>query len=302
MQGFRFGVVFVVVALVVAPMAGVAQTTDGTQQSQSQQTGQASQAHLLQSGQSQQGQQAGQQQSQTNASFEPALIEGETVSVAGAPLHIERGLLTLRNGTLSLFVKRGAVTVDGTSTVVTNTRIALGDDVTPSAAARTRQNLEDGTLTAPSGVSHARVALGLLSVEANGMTFSESNISTNVGSPTVPPGRAIAGPEERPFEVTNLSAPETVPVGQSFNVSATVRNPGDRNGTEELQYRFSGVTVQRQTLTLGAGESQTVTFEVSPGTLPSEPGTFTHGVYAFDDNQSASISLTNENQSASLRR
>ncbi|SIR05430.1 hypothetical protein SAMN05421858_1261 [Haladaptatus litoreus] len=288
MQGFRFGLVFVVVTLVVAPMAGVAQATDGTQSSQLQQVGQ-------QTGQ-QQSQQANQSQ-QTNATSEPALVENETVSLAGVPLHIEEGLLTLRNGTLALFVKRGAVTADGTTAVVTNTRIALGDNVTPSEANRTRQALEDGRLAAPSAVSNARIAAGLLSVETNGVAFTETNVSTNVGSPTVPPGRAIAGPVESPFEVTNLGAPETVPVGQSFNVSATVRNPGNRTGTEELQYRAEGITAQRQTVTLGANESRTVTFEVSSGTLPSEPGTYSHGVYAFDSNQTASISLTGGNQS-----
>ncbi len=227
-----------------------------------------------------------------NATFEPARIESETLSVGGIPLSVEQGLLTLRNGTLTLFVKRGAAGTGGISTVVTNARFALGDDVTVAEAQRVRRGLEHGALSVPENISHARVALGLVSVDADGVEFIDSNVNATVGEPRVQPDRGVAGPVESPFEVTNISAPENTSVGQSFEVSAQIRNPGNRTGTEEVQYRFSGVVVQRRTVELEPNESRTVTFRVSPGLLPSEPGAYEHGVYAFASNRTAQISLT----------
>ncbi|WP_227354570.1 CARDB domain-containing protein [Haladaptatus salinisoli] len=238
---------------------------------------------------------------QNNATFEPVQIEGETVSVAGVPLRVEQGLLTLRNGTLSLFVKRGAVVAGDASAAVTNARFAVGDDVTPAEARQVRRGIERGNpaVFPPEGVTHARFALGLVAVEANGIVFRDTNVNTSVGEPRVPPGGELAGPREGSFEVTNISAPENVSVGQSFEVSAQVRNPGDRAGAEVVQYRFGGVVVQSRPVTLGPGESETVTFEISSGQIAGEPGTYDHGVYAFASNQTAQITLTGgQNQSA----
>ncbi|WP_458188565.1 CARDB domain-containing protein [Haladaptatus sp. NG-WS-4] len=233
---------------------------------------------------------------QNDTTFEPVQIEGETVSVDGVSFRVEQGLLTLRNGTLTLFVKRGAVVEGGASAAVTNARIVLGDDLTSVEARQIRRGLERGTIeiSLPENVSHVRVALGLVSVEADGVVFRDTNVRTNVGEIRVPPGDAVAGPQEVPFEVSNISAPENVSVDQSFEVSVTVRNPGNRTGTEEVQYRFGGVVIQRQTVTLGPGESKTVTFQVSSGQTTGEPGTYDHGVYAFASNQTARISLTDD--------
>ncbi|WP_227376631.1 hypothetical protein [Haladaptatus halobius] len=301
MQMYHIAVVLMTVALVTGPAVGGAavESTSMGDGIPVHETNDRGNDHIQRNGLVEQ-QNGAQGTQQNNASFEPVQIEGETVSVAGVPLRVEQGLLTLRNGTLSLFVKRGAVVAGDASAAVTNARFVVGDDVTPAEARQVRRGIERGNpaVFPIETVSHARLGLGLVVVEANGVVFRDTNVNASVGEPRVPPGGELAGPRERSFEVTNISAPENVSVGQSFEVSAQVRNPVDRAGTEVIQYRFGGVVVQTQTVTLGPDESETVTFQISSGQIAGEPGTYDHGVYAFDSNQTTQISLTGgQNQS-----
>lgn len=296
MNGFQFGVVLVVLAVAVVAVVGAGDSGSGTPSTAATQ---ATDFHATLQDQSYQTNAT----NQSNATFEPARVSDATVSIAGVELGIETGLLTLRNGTLTLFAKRANASVDGADATATNVRVAFGDRVTPAQAERVRRQIARGETidSLPEGASYARVSLGLLTVRGPGgaVVFHDTDVNRSVGQLTRPPGNDTAGPSERPFSVSNLSAPSSVPVGQSFNVSARVTNPGNESGTEEVQYRFGGVVVSREVVTLDAGASRTLTFQVSPGTIADRPGTYDHGIYTFDGNQTARIRLTGGDQSAS---
>jgi hypothetical protein len=84
----------------------------------------------------------------------------------------------------------------------------------------------------------------------------------------------------------------TVPAGDSVDISATVTNTGDQQGTQTVTLTVGGVT-QTQSVTLAAGANATVAFSVDAGALG--PGTYTHVVSTADD--SASGTLTVQDQS-----
>ena len=92
------------------------------------------------------------------------------------------------------------------------------------------------------------------------------------------------------FEVTDLDAPATVPVGETFDVSATITNTGNDQDDQTVTYEFpeAGVT-ETVELDLSAGESDTVVFEdIDHDVLPD---TYTHGVATADDEAVATIDV-----------
>ncbi|WP_440006493.1 CARDB domain-containing protein [Halomicrococcus sp. SG-WS-1] len=280
----QFGVFLAVLALVAAPVAG---TTGASGQNGSASVDVASERTAQDTNQT----------NQTNATFEPVQFTDERVSLAGTELLVESGFLTLRNGTLTLFVKTGTLSAGPADARVTNLRLVLGNRISAAEASRVRQQLargDAGTLDVPDGVRNVQFLYGFLAVESRDETiFRDADQQVTLGEPTrLSQGNATAGPEEPGFQVTNLSAPDTVSVGESFEVTAELTNPGDQSGVEQVFYAFGGVVVQRQTVELSPGESRTVTFQVRSGQIPGEPGAYTHSVRAFDSEQSAQIRLT----------
>jgi len=88
-----------------------------------------------------------------------------------------------------------------------------------------------------------------------------------------PPGIAI----------TNLSAPDRIRPGETYTVTAMVRNPANEVRSEEVEYRFDGSTVSNRTVALDAGESRELRFTQTAdgrmtGTGMIETGTYVHGV------------------------
>ena len=71
-----------------------------------------------------------------------------------------------------------------------------------------------------------------------------------------------APPDE--FEVSDLViSPEVVSLGQSVIISVLVINTGTESGSKTITCEVEG-TIMEQIVTLGPGESQVVTFEVTP--------------------------------------
>lgn len=97
--------------------------------------------------------------------------------------------------------------------------------------------------------------------------------------------------EREYYDVSNLSAPETVQVGETYTVSATVSNPGEDDGAEEVALVVAGERVDQRLVRLDAGESTTVSFEADPSAYDLGPGTYQHGVAAFADTETAVIEL-----------
>ena len=95
------------------------------------------------------------------------------------------------------------------------------------------------------------------------------------------------------FEVSELSAPAAGAPGEEINVSATVTNTGNEVGTQDVVYVSTFAfgddeVITEPAVTLDPGENVTVAFEP---TLPEEVGSFEHGVFTDDDNQTAEISV-----------
>ncbi|WP_135854787.1 hypothetical protein [Halorussus salinus] len=83
--------------------------------------------------------------------------------------------------------------------------------------------------------------------------------------------------------VAGLDAPERVRRGATFAVTATVTNRGEGAGTDPVGYAFGGETVSSRDVSLAAGASQNVTFELSTddlgtGNESAAVGTYVHGV------------------------
>jgi azurin len=125
--------------------------------------------------------------------------------------------------------------------------------------------------------------------DAPGTTHSISG-TVATGDRTEP----VSGPGsidvvEGDFEVSDLETPASVSVGESFSVSATVTNTGDAEAIQTVELRRGGETVDSRSVTLGAGESTSVTFD---GLSIDEGGTFTYRVSTTDDTAAARIDVT----------
>jgi len=91
------------------------------------------------------------------------------------------------------------------------------------------------------------------------------------------------------FAVSDLQAPEQAAPGESINVSATITNTGTDPGTQLVEFQFNGTELANTTETLNASESTLVEF--SDISLPSEEGTFEHGISTANDSETATIQL-----------
>jgi len=91
------------------------------------------------------------------------------------------------------------------------------------------------------------------------------------------------------FEVSGLDAPESATTGDTITVTASVSNPNDQEATQEVAFRLEGTVIDRQSVTLDAGEQTTVTFEVDTEGVPA--GQYIHGVYTRDFGDLAVIVL-----------
>jgi surface glycoprotein (TIGR04207 family) len=94
------------------------------------------------------------------------------------------------------------------------------------------------------------------------------------------------------FDVSNLSAPANATSGDTVDVSADVTNTGDSGGTKTVEFRFNGSTLASENVTLLSGQTEQVDFSVD--TSGVAPGTYTHGVFTPDDNETATINITGE--------
>ena len=95
--------------------------------------------------------------------------------------------------------------------------------------------------------------------------------------------------EIQSFHVSNLTAPETVSVGENLTVTATVTNPNEFPVTQPVQYRFDGNLVETQSVAVDGEDSETVEFQIATDDL--ELGTYIHSVFSIDFGQNALITV-----------
>ncbi len=101
--------------------------------------------------------------------------------------------------------------------------------------------------------------------------------------------------EEQPeaadsFTVENLQAPDTAEAGEPLTVTATVTNPTDAERTEAVQFRLDGDLIEAQGVTLAAGETTDVQFEVDTSDL--ESGQYVHMVLSEFSGEVSAIEIT----------
>ncbi|RQG97161.1 hypothetical protein EA473_03545 [Natrarchaeobius chitinivorans] len=100
--------------------------------------------------------------------------------------------------------------------------------------------------------------------------------------------------EEEPmsFTVDALEAPQTAEVGETITVTATVTNPGETEDTQDVQFRLEGDLLASQEVTLDAGETDDVVFDVETDGL--EAGEYIHMVLTDEFGEVAILELTDE--------
>jgi PGF-CTERM protein len=97
------------------------------------------------------------------------------------------------------------------------------------------------------------------------------------------------------FQVSDLSpTAATVTVGDDVQVSATVENTGDTEGTQTVSLSVSGLgELATQEITLGPGESQTVDF-AAVSTEGVDPGSYEHTVASANTSSTGSLVIESE--------
>ena len=95
---------------------------------------------------------------------------------------------------------------------------------------------------------------------------------------------------EAVFEVSELDpVDETVEQGDAIDVSATITNTGDADGSQTVELRIDGETTATESVELAAGADQTVTF--SDVVIDEPSGAVEHGVFTDDDSQTGTLTV-----------
>lgn len=245
-----------------------------------------------------------------NATFDPVRIENETVSFAGVTVMVENSLASVERGTPTVWFKRVTVVEERRNKMwtVRNGMIALSNGATfAEHVGSVFRSMDQRELTNEATARHllreganvgAHVSIGSAEMESptQRQVIEDVRFTRSIGDATGTAARdtGTVDFDRSTFTVSELDAPTNVSTNGSYNVSATVTNPGSANGTEEVQYRVNDRILSRQVVRLGPGESTTVTFQVSGSQLSVSQGTATHGVYAFENQQTGQLRVGNQ--------
>lgn len=91
------------------------------------------------------------------------------------------------------------------------------------------------------------------------------------------------------FEIEDVDAPSQAAAGDRIDVVATVRNTGDASGSTALEYRVDDNIVSTKRVTLDAGSSDEVEFDIVVPDL--SPGDYDQGVFVGDTNNGETTGL-----------
>jgi len=92
------------------------------------------------------------------------------------------------------------------------------------------------------------------------------------------------------FSLSKLTHPESATIGDTVTVSADVSNSGDASGSTTVELTLDGSSVQTREVTLGAGATTAVTFEVETAGL--DAGGHTVAIDAAGDTVSGTVDLS----------
>ena len=111
--------------------------------------------------------------------------------------------------------------------------------------------------------------------------------------------RDDTGGGESSFDLTGIDpASATVESGTVIDVSATVENTGDAEGTQTVTLELGGVSFERE-LTLAGGDAETVVFE-GIDTSAVGPGEYSHTVSTEDASTSGSLTVQEPSEPAAF--
>lgn len=210
----------------------------------------------------------------------------------------------LKKGSDTLTITRPALNVTTNVSTVT-----VGEE-TPVSANVTFENNGTATQGATINVSGAGVNVANQTTDSNGQaTFTvnasqSGDITVLATLPTVDNDTTTiqAQPPVTPanFSLSELNAPDNITAGQNFDVSANVTNIGGQQGTQDVEFRFdldenstleSDETINSTSLTLNAGQSSTVTFNITD--TAGLNGTFNHGFFTENSSLTTTIEIRN---------
>ncbi|WP_424017928.1 beta strand repeat-containing protein [Halorientalis pallida] len=180
-------------------------------------------------------------------------------------------------------------TVDVTATV-TNTGDLEGTQTVSLAVGGTvDRRVDDQQVTLAGGASQ-QVTFSWQTEAGQTGNFSLTVVTANDSFPTSV--FVEAQPDPANFAVSNVQSNSPVTAGETVDVTATVTNTGDLEGTQTVSLGVNGAVEDSQQVTLAGGASQQVT--LSWQTEAGETGTFTASVAS--DNETAATDVTVEAQ------
>ncbi len=118
------------------------------------------------------------------------------------------------------------------------------------------------------------------------------------GEPVVDDASVTFGAAEEPDRgvvVDSLDAPAYAATNATVAVNATVENTGDENRTEDVAFRLEGGdldVVVHENVTVGAGETADVSFEVDTTGVPEDE--YIHGVTTYSSSEFTTITVTDD--------
>jgi uncharacterized membrane protein len=168
------------------------------------------------------------------------------------------------------------------------------EQISGPSVALSSNSAEAPVFTAPEVETPTSLSFGLTARDGSGATDTDT---VNI---TVQPTAAD-------FQVSNLSAPDTVSQGDTINVSADVTNAGDGADSRTVEFRLDlnqdgtlsdDEALTTQNLDLAPSETQAVTFRgVDTSGLS---GGYTHGVFTADSNATAQITVETTTPTANV--
>lgn len=248
-----------------------------------------------------------------------------TQSVDSEPVTVEpgtskqvtlQGELTLGTGTYTQRILLDGAESDAESTFVVNPTAAdfvvdsittsnsegrVGDEVSATATLRNRGE------TAGTSRFQYRIRGRVIQEREIQLNAGETRVVTFSGSvPNVAAGETRQGVfvgdsnagVDRPFtvladgasfSVTSFSGPSRATAGESVSATATVRNTGGSSGTTTFRYRIDGTRVASREVTLGSGESRSISLSGEVPDLSS--GTYQQGVFVRDTSNGLTSSI-----------
>jgi hypothetical protein len=226
------------------------------------------------------------------AEFENTTVNGTQTFVAMA--HQETGNPGQAGQPTTMPGDNATTTPDETTTTPAGnaTTTAPGDNATTTPGGTTTTTPTDTPASDnASNTFHFLTADG----EVDGPYLADGEPVTDTAEVSFEGGEMQPGTQDGGLTVGNLTAPAYVTPGSNVTVNATVTNEGSEELEQDVAFRIAGGDVDvvvHQNVTVGAGETTNVTFDVDTADVPE--GEYTHGVTTEDSSAFARITVTND--------